>query len=257
MKDFTYSPERAPEQEGMIEGRNAVTEALRSGTAVDKLYVAKGETDHTLGRIVALAKNSGAVVVECDRRKLDAMSTTHSHQGVIAVAAAQAYATVEDILSAARDRGEQPLLVVCDEISDPHNLGAIIRTAECAGAHGVIIPKRRSAGLTAVVAKTSAGAVSYLPVARVPNISALLKDLQKAGVWVFGTAAEGSVPLYEADLKGPAAIVIGSEGDGMSRLVRENCDFLVSIPMKGRISSLNASAAAAILLYEAVRQRMG
>ena len=257
MKDFTYSPDAPSEREGMIEGRNAVLEALRAGAAIDKLYVAKGETDHTLGRIVALAKKAGAVVVECDRRKLDAMSATHSHQGVIAAAAAQAYATVEEILAAARSRGEQPLLVVCDEISDPHNLGAIIRTAECAGAHGVIIPKRRSAGLTAVVAKTSAGAVSYLPVARVPNISALLKDLQKAGIWIFGTAAEGSVPLYEADLKGPAAIVIGSEGDGMSRLVRENCDFLVSIPMKGRISSLNASAAAAILLYEAVRQRLG
>ena len=257
MKDFTYSPDAPSEREGMIEGRNAVLEALRAGAAIDKLYVAKGEPDHTLGRIVALAKKAGAVVVECDRRKLDAMSATHSHQGVIAAAAAQAYATVEEILAAARERGEQPLLVVCDEISDPHTLGAIIRTAECVGAHGVVIPKRRSAGLTAVVAKTSAGAVSYLPVARVPNISALLKDLQKAGIWIFGTAAEGSVPLYEADLKGPAAIVIGSEGDGMSRLVRENCDFLVSIPMKGRISSLNASAAAAILLYEAVRQRLG
>ena len=208
-----------------------------------------------MSRIAAEAKKSGAVVVEADRRKLDAMSLTHSHQGVIAVAAVRAYATVEEILAAARERGEAPLLVVCDEISDPHNLGAIIRTAECAGAHGVIIPKRRSAGLTAVVAKTSAGAVSYLPVARVPNIPALLKELQKEGVWIFGTAAEGTTTLYEADLKGPAAIVIGSEGDGMSRLARENCDFLVSIPMKGRISSLNASAAAAVLLYEAVRQR--
>ena len=145
--------------------------------------------------------------------------------------------------------------MVCDEISDPHNLGAIIRTAECAGAHGVIIPKRRSAGLTAVVAKTSAGAVSYLPVARVPNIPALLKDLQKRGLWVFGAAAEGDRPLYEADLRSPAAIVIGSEGDGMGRLVREQCDFLVSIPMKGQLNSLNASAAAAVVLYEAVRQR--
>ena len=243
--------------EGVIEGRNAVTEALRAGTPIDKLYIAKGETDRTLSALAAQAKKVGVVVVECDRRKLDAMSETHSHQGVIALAAAKAYSTVEEILSAARDKGEAPLLVVCDEISDPHNLGAIIRTAECAGAHGVIIPKRRSAGLTAVVSKTSAGAVSYMPVARVPNIPALLKDLQKAGVWIFGTAAEGSVSLYEADLKGPAAIVIGSEGDGMGRLVRENCDFLVSIPMKGRISSLNASAAAAILLYEAVRQRLG
>ena len=241
--------------EGLIEGRNAVTEALRAGTALDKLYIAKGDTDRTLARIAAEARRAGVVVVEADRRKLDAMSATHSHQGAVAVAAAAPYAPVEDILQIAADRGEPPLLVVCDEISDPHNLGAIIRTAECAGAHGVIIPKRRSAGLTAVVAKTSAGAVSYLPVARVPNLPAALKALKKQGVWVFGTAAGGPVPLYEADLRLPAAIVIGSEGDGMGRLVQESCDFLVSIPMHGRISSLNASAAAAILLYEAVRQR--
>ncbi len=254
MREYIQRPEA--ETDGIIEGRNAVTEAIRSGTAIDKVYLAKGETDRTLSRIAADAKKAGAVVVEADRRKLDAMSLTHSHQGVIAVAAVRAYATVEDILSIAQARGEKPLLVVCDEISDPHNLGAIIRTAECAGAHGVIIPKRRSAGLTAVVAKSSAGAVSYLPVARVPNIPALLKDLKKQGIWVFGAAAEGTVPLYGADFKNAAAIVIGSEGDGMTRLVRENCDFLVSIPMKGRISSLNASAAAAILLYEALRQRL-
>ena len=254
MREYIQRPEA--ETDGIIEGRNAVTEAIRSGTAIDKVYLAKGETDRTLSRIAADAKKAGAVVVEADRRKLDAMSLTHSHQGIIAVAAVRAYATVEDILSIAQARGEKPLLVVCDEISDPHNLGAIIRTAECAGAHGVIIPKRRSAGLTAVVAKTSAGAVSYLPVARVPNIPALLKDLKKQGIWVFGAAAEGTVPLYGADFKNAAAIVIGSEGDGMTRLVRENCDFLVSIPMKGRISSLNASAAAAILLYEALRQRL-
>ena len=171
--------------------------------------------------------------------------------------AVREYAGVEDILRAAADRGEPPLVVVCDEISDPQNLGAIIRTAECAGAHGVIIPKRRSAGLTAIVAKTSAGAVAHVPVARVPNIPALLKDLKKQGVWVFGTAADGDTALYTADLKGPAAIVIGSEGTGMTRLATENCDFLVSIPMRGKLSSLNASAAAAILLYEAVRQRIG
>ena len=163
---------------------------------------------------------------------------------------------MEDILADAAAMGEQPLLVVCDEISDPHNLGAIIRTAYCAGAHGVIIPKRRSAGLTSIVAKTSAGAVSHMKVARVPNIPALLKDLKKQGIWVFGTAADGTTGLYQADLKGPAAIVIGSEGDGMTRLAAENCDFLVSIPMKGDLNSLNASASAAILLYEAVRQRM-
>ena len=244
-----------PVAEGLIEGRNAVTEALRAGTAIDKLYIAKGETDRTLARIAANAREAGVVVVEADRRKLDAMSGTHSHQGVIAVAAAAAYATLEDLLDRAAGRGEPPLLVICDEISDPHNLGAIIRTAECAGAHGVIIPKRRSAGLTAVTAKTSAGAVSYLPVARVPNLPAALKDLKKRGIWIFGTAADGAVPLYEADLRSPAAIVIGSEGGGMGRLVAQRCDFLVSIPMKGSISSLNASAAAAILLYEAVRQR--
>ena len=250
------NPGREDAAEGRIEGRNAVAEAIRSGVSIDKLYIAKGETDRTLARLAADAKRTGAVVVEADRRKLDAMSLTHSHQGVIAVAAAQPYATVEDILRAAEERGEKPLLVVCDEISDPHNLGAIIRTAECAGAHGVVIPKRRSAGLTAVVAKTSAGAVAHVPVARVPNIPALLKDLKKQGVWVFGTAADGTTALYDADLKGPAAIVIGSEGDGMTRLAAENCDFLVSIPMRGKLNSLNASAAAAILLYEAVRQRM-
>ena len=249
--------ERDAEADGLIEGRNAVTEALRAGTPIDKIFIARGETDKTLGHIASTARAAGVVVVEADRRKLDYMSATKAHQGVIALAAVREYASVEDILSAARERGEAPLLVVCDEISDPHNLGAIIRTAECAGAHGVIIPKRRSAGLTSIVGKTSAGAVSYLPVARVPNIPALLKGLQQQGVWIFGTAAVGTTSLYEADLKGPAAIVIGSEGDGMGRLVREGCDFLVSIPMKGRISSLNASAAAAILLYEAVRQRLG
>ncbi len=256
-----HARERAEQREEhggetLIEGRNAVAEALRAGTAIDKLYVARGATDRTLRAIAAQAREQGVVVVEADHRKLDAMSVTQAHQGVIAVAAAKAYAAVEDILAVAADKGEKPLIVICDELSDPHNLGAVIRTAECAGAHGVIIPKRRSAGLTAVVAKTSAGAVSYLPVARVANIPALLEDLKKQGLWVFGTAADGTTALYDADLKGPAAIVIGSEGDGMSRLTAEKCDFLVSIPMKGHISSLNASAAAAILLYEAVRQRM-
>ena len=241
--------------DGIIEGRNAVIEALRAGTAMDKVYIAKGETDATLGHIASTARGKGIVVVEADRRKLDAMSVTHSHQGVIAVAAVREYASVSDILQSARDKGEAPLVVVCDELSDPHNLGAVIRTAEAAGAHGVIIPKRRSAGLTAIVAKTSAGAVSYLPVARVANLTALLRELKEVGLWVFGSAADGSTSLYQADLKGPAAIVIGSEGNGMSRLVREQCDFLVSIPMRGQVNSLNASAAAAVVLYEAVRQR--
>ena len=243
------------EADGIIEGRNAVIEALRVGTAIDKIYLLKGETDKTLGHIASKARDAGIVVVDADKRKLDNMSRTHSHQGVIALAAVREYVSVESILEAAAAKGEKPLLVVCDEISDPHNLGAILRTAECAGAHGVIIPKRRSAGLTAIVAKTSAGAVSYMPVARVANVAATLKDLKKQGVWIFGTAAGGNTTLYDADLKGPCAIVIGSEGDGMTRLVAETCDFLVSIPMQGKISSLNASAAAAILLYEAVRQR--
>ena len=244
------------EADGIIEGRNAVIEALRSGENIDKIYLAKGETDKTLGHIASRAREKGIVVVEADRRKLDGMSRTHAHQGVIALAAMREYVSVQSLLDAAAEKGEAPLLLVCDEISDPHNLGAILRTAECAGAHGVIIPKRRSAGLTAIVGKTSAGAVSYMPVARVANLPATLEELKKKGVWVYGTTAEGTTSLYDADLKGPAAIVIGSEGSGMGRLVREKCDFLVSIPMKGHISSLNASAAAAILLYEAVRRRM-
>ena len=247
--------ERDAEADGLIEGRNAVTEALRAGTPIDKIFIARGETDKTLGHIASTARAAGVVVVEADRRKLDYMSATKAHQGVIALAAVREYASVEDILSAARERGEAPLLVVCDEISDPHNLGAIIRTAECVGAHGVIIPKRRSAGLTAVVDKTSAGALEHMAVARVPNLVAAIETLKKNDLWIYGTAAEGSNELWKTDLTGPACIVIGSEGAGISRLVREKCDFLVSIPLRGQISSLNASAAAAVLLYEALRQR--
>ena len=241
--------------ENLLEGRNAVQEALAAGRTIDKLYIADGDTDRALARLASMARAGGAAVLQTDRRKLDQLSATGAHQGVIAVVAAHAYATVEDILENARLKGEQPLIIVCDELSDPHNLGAIIRTAECAGAHGVIIPKRRSVGLTAVVGKTSAGALEYLPVARVSNLVSTLRELQKQGVWVYGTAADGSTALYDADLKGAAAIVIGNEGEGMSRLVSEACDFKVSIPMRGHISSLNASNAAAILLYEAVRQR--
>ena len=244
-------------REGLIEGRNAVIEALRALRPIDKIYIARGDTDATLRHIAAKARDMGIVVVDADRRKLDYMSVTHAHQGVIALAAVREYATVEDILKIAEERGEKPLIVICDEISDPHNLGAIIRTAECAGAHGVIVPKRRSAGVTPIISKTSAGAVEHIAVARVSNITAAIKELQKAGVWVFGTAADGETRLWDADFKGAAAIVIGSEGRGMGRLVAESCDFKVSIPMFGKISSLNASASAAILLYEAVRQRKG
>ena len=254
--DRRFDEQPREENEGQIEGRNALTEALRSGRTIDKVFIAAGETDRGLQRLAADAKEAGAVVVPVDRRKLDQMSTSHSHQGVIALVAAREYFSVDDILAEAESRGEQPLIVICDELSDPHNLGAILRSAECAGAHGVIIPKRRSVGLTAVVAKASAGAVEYMKVARVTNISATIEELKQKGVWIFGTAAEGSIPMYQADLKGATAIVIGSEGDGMSRLVREKCDVTVHIPMKGRITSLNASAAASILLYEAVRQRI-
>ena len=243
------------ENEGLLEGRNAVMEALRSGRTIDKLYLAAGDTDHGLTRIASLAKQAGIVVTQVDRRKLDQMSVTHAHQGVIAMTAAHSYVSVSDILQIAADRGEPPLIVLCDELSDPHNLGAILRTAECVGAHGLMIPKRRSTGLTATVAKASAGAVEYLPVAKVSNLVQTIQELKKAGVWIYGTAADGAKSLYETDLTGPAAIVIGSEGDGMSRLVAEQCDFLISIPMKGHIDSLNASAAAAVLLYEALRQR--
>ena len=244
------------ENENQLEGRNALTEALRSGRTIDKVFIASGDTDKALQRLAAQAKDAGAVIVPVDRRKLDMMSTTHSHQGVIALVAARDYASIDDILEEAANRGQAPLIVICDELSDPHNLGAILRSAECAGAHGVIIPKRRSVGLTATVAKASAGAVEYMKVARVTNLNAAMEELKQKGVWIFGTAAEGSVPMYQADLTGPTAIVIGSEGDGMSRLVRENCDMTVHIPMSGQINSLNASAAATVLLYEAVRQRL-
>lgn len=256
-KNDSRRPDRPMEEtEGQLEGRNALQEALKSGRTIDKVFVADGDTDRALQRLAAQAREAGAVVVSVDRRKLDAMSVTGAHQGVIALAAAHAYYTIDDILEEAAARGEAPLIVICDELADPHNLGAILRSAECAGAHGVIIPKRRSVGLTATVAKASAGAVEYMKVARVTNISSAIAELKEKGVWIYGTAAEGSVPMYQADLTGPAAIVIGNEGDGMSPLVRKNCDVCVHIPMKGRISSLNASAAASILLYEAVRQRI-
>lgn len=252
---FAQRPD-VEEVEGQLEGRNAITEALKNGRTIDKVFVADGDTDRGLQRLAAQAKEAGAVVVPVDRRKLDAMSTTRAHQGIIALAAAHEYATIDDILEEAASRGEAPLIVICDELSDPHNLGAILRSAECAGAHGIIIPKRRSVGLTATVAKASAGAVEYMKVARVTNINNAIAELKEKGVWIYGTAAEGSIPMYKADLTGPAAIVIGNEGDGISPLVRKNCDVMLSIPMKGRISSLNASAAASILLYEAVRQRI-
>lgn len=238
----------------IIEGRNSVFEALRTGRAVDKILYADG--DKNLSHIIAAAKQAGAVVTKCDRRKLDSLSVSGAHQGVIAFAAAHEYSTVDDILEYAKSTGRPPLVVVCDEISDPHNLGAIIRSAEAAGAHGVIIPKRRNAGLTAVVAKVSSGALEHIPVARVSNIAATLGDLKKRGLWIYGTGLGATSSLYQTDLRGAAAIVIGSEGDGMGRLVTECCDVVMSIPMLGKTQSLNASAAAAVVLFEVVRQRI-
>ncbi|MCR5663407.1 MAG: 23S rRNA (guanosine(2251)-2'-O)-methyltransferase RlmB [Oscillospiraceae bacterium] len=239
----------------LIEGRNAVIEALRAGRSIDKIYISKGEVDKTLGHIASRARELGVVVVECDRRKLDFMSKTHAHQGVIALCAVRDTCSIDELFAVAAERGEDPFLIVCDEISDPHNLGAILRSAECAGAHGLIIPKRRSAGLTAIVDKASAGAAEHMAVSRVANIPAALQELKKRGLWIYGTAADGPKDLWHTDFSGPLALVIGSEGDGMGRLVRESCDFIVSLPMKGRIGSLNASAAAAIVMYEVLRQR--
>ena len=243
------------DREDLIEGRNAVTEALRAGRNIDKIYIAKGEVDKTLGHIASRAREMGVVVVEADRRKLDSMSVTHAHQGVVALAAVREYSSIDDIIRIAEERGEEPFVIVCDEISDPHNLGAIIRTAECVGVHGIVIPKRRSAGLTSIVGKTSAGAVEHMAVARVSNLTAAIKELKERGLWVYGTAADAPAGMWQTNLTGPICIVIGSEGDGMGRLVTENCDVLVSIPMHGKVNSLNASAAASILMYEVLRQR--
>ncbi len=240
--------------ENQLEGRNAVLEVLKSGRDIEKILVQKGNVEGTIRRIVGMAKENGVVVQETAKQKLDEMSQTKNHQGVIAIVSEHEYAEVEDILALAAERNEKPFIIILDNITDPHNLGAVIRTAECAGAHGVIIPKRRSVGLTAVVGKTSAGAIEYMPVARVTNISRTIEDLKKQGIWV-ACADIGGDDCFDAALDGPIAIVIGSEGDGVSRLVKEKCDFVVSLPMYGKISSLNASVAAALLMYEVVRQR--
>lgn len=242
-------------EELKIEGRNAVLEAFRSGKPIDKVYVLDGCQDGPVRTIVREAKKYDTILNFVDKERLDQLSETKKHQGVIAVAAAYQYAEVDDILKAAEEKGEPPFLILLDNIEDPHNLGAIIRTANLAGAHGVIIPKRRAVGLTGTVAKTSAGAINYTPVAKVTNLSATIKELKEHGIW-FVCADMGGTPMYQLDLKGPIGLVIGSEGEGVGKLVRENCDFVASIPMKGDIDSLNASVAAGVLAYEIVRQRM-
>ncbi|MBP2018387.1 23S rRNA (guanosine2251-2'-O)-methyltransferase [Symbiobacterium terraclitae] len=240
---------------GQIEGRNPVLEALRAGRALNRLLVARGAREGSIRQVVALARERGVVVQEVDRERLDAMAQGRNHQGVIALAAAHRYHDLDDLLARAAASGEDPLLLVLDGIEDPQNLGSLLRTADAAGVHGVIIPERRAVGLTETVAKVSAGAVEYVPVARVTNIARTLDTLKERGYWVVGTHQDGRELYYEARLTGPLAVVIGSEGKGMSRLVREKCDFVVRLPMLGHVTSLNAAVAGAILVYEIRRQR--
>ena len=230
-------------------------EALKANRTINKIFVSKGEKEGSIRQILAVAKQKGIIVTEVERNALDSMSSTKAHQGVIAFVAVKDYVSVDDILLAAKEKGEDPFIIILDEITDPHNLGSIMRTANAVGVHGIIIPKRRAIGLTSTVSKASAGAVEYVPVARVTNINQTIEYLKKNNVWVVGTDATGSRAFYNSDLKGATALVIGSEGTGMSKLVREKCDFVVNIPMQGEISSLNASVAAAIVMYEIKRQR--
>ena len=243
------------EDSHLIEGRNAVLEAFRAGRTVDKLYIQDGLRDGTISTILRDAKKRDVIVNFVSREKLDQMSRDKKHQGVMAITAAFAYSTVEDILAKAEEKGEPPFLFLLDEIEDPHNLGAIIRTANLCGAHGVIIPKRRAAGLTATAVKASAGAIHYTPVAKVTNIAKTIADLKEKGMWFACADMDGEL-MYRTNLTGPIGLVIGNEGSGVSRLVKESCDYVVSIPMKGDIDSLNASVAAGVLAYEVVRQRM-
>lgn len=239
-----------------LEGRNPILEALNTGRTIDKIFIKKGESEGTIRVIVAKALERGIIVQEVDKQKLEQMSFTHNCQGVIAFCPAYEYCELSDILDVAKKKNEPPFIIILDEITDPHNLGAVIRTANAAGAHGVVIPKHRAAGLTTIVGKTSAGAVEYVPVAKVTNIAKAIDDLKKAGVWVACADMDGQ-EYFESDLKGAIAIVIGNEGKGVGRLIKEKCDFSVSIPMRGQIASLNASVAASLIMYEIVRQRKG
>ena len=253
-----YSTARGAEpamlDENTVIGRNAVKELLSSGRDIDKLFITSGEREGSINMLIGIAKERGLPIIECDKTRLDAMAAGGRHQGIIAIAAEHNYATIEDILSYAQERGEPPFIVVCDGVEDPHNLGAIIRSAECAGAHGVIIPKRRAVGLTTTVAKASAGALSHMRVAKVTNLASTIDELKERGLWIYGADMDGN-EYYNTDLKGAAAIVLGSEGFGISRLVKEKCDFIVSIPLYGQVNSLNVSCAAAVILTEVSRQR--
>lgn len=237
-------------------GRNAVHELLKSGRSIDKLFVRRGDREGSITMIVAEAIARKIPVIEVDKAKIDALADGANHQGVVAMAAAKEYVSVDEILDIARERGEKPFIVIADEIADPHNLGAIIRCAEGAGAHGLIIPKRRASGLTAVVDKSSAGALEHIAIAKVPNLAAAIDELKEKGIWVYGAEADGT-PYYETKFDSATAIVVGSEGNGISRLIREKCDFIISIPMYGNVNSFNVSCAAAVLLCEAARQMRG
>jgi len=254
-EDAGADVEETDDESDLIEGRNAVIEAVRSGKTVDKLYIQEGLQDNSINSLVSKLKSSGALINYVKKQKLDQMSVTGKHQGVIARCAAYQYYELDDIFRKAEEKGEDPFVFILDEIEDPHNLGAIIRTANLAGAHGVIIPKHRAAGLTAVVAKASAGALNYTPVVKVTNISKTIEELKDRGLWFACADMDGEV-MYRANLKGPIGLVIGNEGSGVSRLVKDKCDYVISIPMKGDIDSLNASVAAGVIAFEIVRQRM-
>ncbi|WP_425448433.1 23S rRNA (guanosine(2251)-2'-O)-methyltransferase RlmB [Dethiothermospora halolimnae] len=241
-------------KQNLIGGRNPIIEALKSGREIEKILLSKGENKGSIKKIVGMAKDKGIPIQYVNKNKLDEMANTN-HQGVIAIASAYKYKTLDDIMKRAEERNEAPFIIILDEIEDPHNLGAIMRTAECAGAHGIIIPKRRSVGLTSTVAKTSAGAIEYLPVVKVSNIGYAIDELKNKGLWIYGADMDGEDYYFDKDLKGAIGLVIGNEGKGIGRLVKEKCDFLIKIPMKGKVSSLNASVATSVITYEILRQR--
>ena len=254
-RKYGGAPKNAPQGDDNIYGRNPVLEALESGRAIDKIFIQDGINAPVIGQILNLAKSRGVTYSFTDKRRLDRMTGGENHQGVVAVGAAHAYSSVDDILDRAKENGEDPFIVICEGLTDPHNLGAVIRTADAAGCHGVIIPKNRSVQLSSTVAKVAAGAVEHIPVAKVANIAQTIEKLKKEGLWIVGTDLSATMTHYECDMTGAIGIVIGSEGDGISRIVRESCDFLVKIPIRGGAESLNASVAAGVVLYEAVRQR--
>lgn len=253
MKKDNYREEKQTQDQ--VEGRNSVIELLESGRDINKIFVSNGEKNGSINKILAMAKEKRIIVVEVNKKKLEEMATSDNHQGVIAIVPPYEYCDVDDILDEAKTKGEDPFILILDGIEDPHNLGAIIRTAETAGVHGIVIPKRRAASVNSTVNKTSAGAVEHMKIARVNNINETIKYLKDNGLWIIGTDGNADKYYYEQDLKGSIAIVIGSEGTGMSRIVSENCDLLIKIPMKGKITSLNASVSAGIVIYEAVKQR--